>query len=209
MRDGRLHWKNRNLAGLTFGALTALHPVGSNGKKMSWAFSCQCGRITTKVGADVTKEAKRGGTPNCGCMSKQLMAAKNRTHGMTKHPAYWVWRSMQDRCRLPTHQAYHNYGARGIAVCAAWASFPQFWKDMGPTYLPGLTLEREDNNKGYSPENCSWATHKAQARNRRSSLAVDIPALSARTGIPRSTLYYRLNRGLSLTSSTADLDPAS
>lgn len=209
MRDGRLHWKNRNLAGLTFGALTALHPVGSNGKKMSWAFSCRCGRIVTKTGTDVTKEVKRGGTPNCGCMRKQLIAAKNRTHGMTKHPAYWVWRSMQDRCRLPTHQAYRNYGARGIAVCAAWASFPQFWKDMGPTYLPGLTLEREDNNKGYSPENCLWATRKAQARNRRSSLAVDIPALSARTGIPRSTLYYRLNNGLSLTSSTAALGPDS
>lgn len=200
MRDGSLHWKNRNLSGQTFGALVAIHPAGSDGKKMRWVFRCQCGQLTTKVGADVTKEVKRGGTPNCGCLSRRLISQKNRTHGMSKHPAYWVWRSMHDRCRLPTHQAYPNYGARGIRVHEEWQTFPNFWADMGPTYRTGLTLERKDNNAGYSKENCVWATRTAQAQNRRNSLTVNIPELSKQTGISRSTLYYRLSHGLSLTS---------
>ena len=209
MKDGSLHWKNRNLAGQTFGALVALHPTQSNGKKMRWAYRCQCGRIVEKVGADVTKELKRGGTPNCGCLSKQLVSKANSRHGMSKHPTYAVWRSMHDRCRLPTHKAYPNYGGRGIQVCEAWATFEGFWQDMGATYRPGLTLERRDNNAGYSKENCLWATYRTQARNRRNSLRVDIPTVSKRTGIPKSTLYYRLRNGLSMTSSTADPEQGS
>ena len=77
---------------------------------------------------------------------------------------------MKDRCALPTHQAWRNYGGRGITVCARWAeSFGNFWADMGPTYVPGLTLDRRDNEAGYSPENCRWTTYKVQANNRRVS----------------------------------------
>lgn len=203
MKDGRLHWINRDLGGQTFGALTALHPERSDGRKMHWRFLCTCGTQCVKVGADVTKEVKRGGTPNCGCLSAYLVRKANATHGMSKHPAYAVWASMRARCGRPTHVAWRNYGGRGITVCAAWQnSFDAFWADMGPTYAPGLTLDRIDNSRGYSPSNCRWAGWKAQARNRRGAQPVDIQALSEETGIPRSTLYYRLRRGLPLTSST-------
>ncbi len=119
---------------------------------------------------------------------------------MSKHPAYAVWRSMLDRCRLPQHQAYANYGGRGIKVCARWqASFENFWQDMGPTYRSGLTLERKNNARGYSPKNCMWATRTAQARNKRGNRMIDTPKgkmllseASELSGIGTTTLLYRV-----------------
>jgi hypothetical protein len=120
---------------------------------------------------------------------------------MSKHPAHWVWRSMIDRCRLPSHQAWHNYGGRGIPVCERWQqSFENFWVDMGPTYQPGLTIERRDNNAGYSPENCYWADRQTQARNTRVNRWIQTPdglmtvAEAAEcSGLGVTTLLYRLN----------------
>ena len=174
MKDGKLHWKNRDLTDQTFGMLTALHTTKSDGKKMRWMFRCSCGKAVEKVGAEVTKEVKRGGTPNCGCSTSRLMSEKNLRHGMSHHPAYAVWRSMLDRCRLPSHQAWHNYGGRGIAVCERWQdSFSNFWEDMGSTYQTRLTLERVNNMLGYSKENCVWATYTEQANNRRNNVPVE------------------------------------
>jgi predicted DNA-binding transcriptional regulator AlpA len=103
---------------------------------------------------------------------------------------------MLNRCYKEWDTAFKNYGARGIRVCKRWHTFENFWQDMGPTYCPGLTLERKNNNSGYSPENCEWATYTVQARNRRNSLRnINIPQLSAETGISRSTLYMRLKAG--------------
>lgn len=83
-------------------------------------------------------------------------------------------------------------------MCSRWQkSFENFWADMGATYKLGLTLERVNNAKGYSPANCVWATHKAQARNRRGGTLVDVALLSEKTGISKSTLYYRLAHGWS------------
>ena len=110
---------------------------------------------------------------------------------------------MLDRCRLPTHQAWHNYGARGISVCERWRQgFQNFWDDTGPGYRQGLTLERIDVNGNYTPENCTWATMKAQARNRRDNRIIgtifgDITVAEAaeRSGINYTTILYRLDQG--------------
>lgn len=127
----------------------------------------------------------------------------NKRHGMSRHPAYFVWRSMKCRCLLPTHHAWKNYGARGITVCDRWLeSFENFWADMGETYQPGLELERVDNDAGYMPENCKWATRTAQGRNRRTNVFVEtrdgkmlLVEAAEKSGIGKTTLHYRMRHG--------------
>lgn len=177
---------------------------GARKGKSIWAFRCVCGREVMLAATEAAKQRKRGVMTSCGCKRRETISAKNTTHGMSHHKAFHVWRSMNDRCHLPTHQAWRNYGARGITVCARWRqSFNAFWEDMGPTYREGLTLERLDNSAGYTPENCTWRGRVAQARNKRTNVRVSTPwgMLTAaeaadRAGLNRSTVYYRLAAGV-------------
>jgi hypothetical protein len=127
----------------------------------------------------------------------EFISTKNSTHGMSGHPAYSVYRSMIDRCRLPTHQAWRNYGGRGIQVCESWQrGFQYFWGDMADTYAPGLDLDRKDNDGPYSPENCHWVSRRQNSMNRRITIrVVDVPQLSRLSGIGKTTLYNRLKAG--------------
>jgi hypothetical protein len=123
-------------------------------------------------------------------------------------PLYWVWASMKDRCQNPNNRQWKDYGGRGIAVCDRWigrvVGFQNFAADMGDR-PKGTRLERIDNDKGYSPDNCCWATPKQQQRNQRVTRWVTIEGVRYRAvdlsdvaGIKTDAIVVRASRGLSL-----------
>ena len=202
-----------DLTGRQFHYLTVLYRVPNKTPKLArWRCRCICGQEVDVNAQDL--KHKGHSTKSCGCMKAKLIGDGNRTHGMSKHPAWAVWHSMKQRCLDPTHEAYHNYGGRGITICTEWLnSFEAFWRDMGPTYQSGLDLDRIDNNKGYSPDNCHWATRKANNRNNRTNRVIETPMgimtvseLSERTGIGETTLLYRLDHGWPTESLCAEPD---
>jgi hypothetical protein len=199
MPDGKPHHRSVDITGQQFGYLTALRYEGSDGRKSFWRVRCQCGSEVVRVAS----ELKKGNTRSCGCMRGRLRLERTKTHGMTTHKAFAVWQSMLDRCHLPSHRAYRNYGGRGIHVCAEWrGSFSTFWRDMGPSYQEGLTIDRRDNSAGYSKENCRWVDRRTQARNTRANRTIDTPAgpmllieAAEHSGINATTIAYRLDAG--------------
>jgi|ERR1035437_10001388 hypothetical protein len=121
------------------------------------------------------------------------------THGLSRTLTYNTWARMRTRCAHKEHKQYKDYGGRGIKVCARWSRYENFLSDMGEQ-PKGLTLERKNNNQGYSKSNCVWDTPKAQARNRRSNKLIThngetmcMSAWAERLGISRETLFRRLN----------------
>lgn len=128
-----------------------------------------------------------------------------QTHGfvVTHKKIYKIYFSMRSRCEKGTDPAYHRYGARGITVCKEWSTPEPFCRwAIENGYSPSLTLERKDNSKGYSPDNCIWATRTAQARNRRSNHMITIGGQTRPAAewieiykiLPRRA-YSRINRG--------------
>jgi hypothetical protein len=121
-------------------------------------------------------------------------------------PLYNVWAAMKYRCGNPRCSSYPSYGGRGITVCDRWRnSFEAFLADMGSTYGPGLSLDRIDNDSGYSPENCRWVTMHQQAGNKRNNhnLSLEgethtIAEWSRITGISDLTIDKRLRLGWSV-----------
>ena len=127
----------------------------------------------------------------------------NKTHGMTGTPEHKIWRGIKARCYIKSATGFKNYGGRGITVCKRWLnSFENFYKDMGLRPTGAHSLERVNNNAGYSKRNCVWAGRKTQSRNKRNTVKIyfrkqnlTIPEWSEITGITSNTLYRRMYRG--------------
>ena len=103
---------------------------------------------------------KRGQTRSCGCFA---------THGLGSNKFYQTWYGMLQRCTNLEHRSYKWYGARGITVCEEWQDVTNFvaWAESTHPNMEGYTLDRIDNDKGYSPENCTWSDKTTQAINQR------------------------------------------
>lgn len=99
-------------------------------------------------------------------MPKTHMHTANKFDNGKNKPLYQVWINMKQRCGNPNNGRYSDYGGRGITVCARWMVFENFMEDMGNP-PPKHTLDRIDNDKGYSKENCRWASVSTQNKNSR------------------------------------------
>lgn len=156
--------------GKRFGRLTVKEYKGMAPRRVPYVMcKCRCGNWTLASLVSV----RHGAIKSCGCLHSEVAAATakkhNRTHGLSKTRAYRMWRDMHTRCENPKFKFYRYYGGRGIRVCAQWTGkggFDVFIAEMG-TPKPGYTLERKDNDKGYSRDNCKWIPGKDQSKNRR------------------------------------------
>ncbi len=146
--------------GQVFGKRTVL-AIGKNvsKKRAQIVVKCSCGSPPKVIDMPYLRDNR---ADSCGCITKK----RTTIHGFSRSNIYTRWHHMMQRCYNPKHPSYPRYGARNITVCKRWHDPEYFIKDMLPTYKKCLHLEREDNDKGYSPNNCTWATRSQQAQNK-------------------------------------------
>lgn len=125
----------------------------------------------------------------------------NYKQGMRRTKLYGIWTAMLARCNNPNSAAYSSYGARGIKVCESWHQFTNFQADMGAP-KPGQSLDRIDNDQGYSKENCCWATRSQQNRNKRTNRVITVDGESKTmaewaeiSGLKLTTIWARIAKG--------------
>lgn len=124
---------------------------------------CECGNIV-----DVRKSSLTSSKViSCGCVQRGKDGIIHKRHNHYGTPIYQSWFAMKSRCLDKNNESYKNYQGRGITVCDKWLSFSGFYEDMGETYIEGYSIDRIDNYKGYSKDNCRWADYQTQAYNKR------------------------------------------
>lgn len=197
--------QRQDLTGKTFGRLTVIRffltkefPCGQ--KHSVWWCKCVCGKEKPVIDGELTS----GGTRSCGCLQREV-ASRNIRRRIVLHPSspiYDCWRAIKRRCYNENRTDYRFYGGRGIKLCERWMIFQNFHNDMFPTWKPGLTIDRIDNELGYSPDNCRWATRKEQSNNRRSNRLVtfngetkNCAQWAEQLGLSKFGVIYRLNAG--------------
>lgn len=197
-----------DLVGHRFGRLEVLEMV-YGGRNTKVRCRCDCGREITALAYNL----RSGNTASCGCLLRESRAETGRkagaitgrmnaTHGMSRTRTYVAWKEAKKRCHSPKNKRFPSYGARGIAVCERWReSFEAFLSDMGEC-PPGLTLERTDNNRGYEPGNCVWASRRQQVRNRRCNKATPdiVRAIRGRVAAGESPKALASEYGMSLSN---------
>lgn len=160
-----------DLTNQRFGRLLAIKlSERENNKRSYWVCKCDCGNLK-EVGIS---HLRSGATTSCGCYQKQKASESNHKHGGRGTSLYNRWKQMRHRCENPEHVSYRNYGARGIKVADEWKDYSVFkeWSELNG-YRESLTIDRTDNNKGYSPQNCRWVDHKTNSRNRRNTIRLE------------------------------------
>lgn len=188
------------MIGQRFGRLTVTGPAPDIKKSYRmWFCLCDCG-VKKAISQN---HLRRGSTKSCGCLSStEMLRQRSTKHGKYGQPIWAVWASMKQRCSDMSVRSYASYGGRGITVCDRWLeSFENFFEDMGDR-PEGLQLDRIDNNKGYSKENCRWVTPSQNCRNRRDTLFItfngatlSIMDWSDQIGVNTGTIRKRLKKG--------------
>lgn len=186
-----------DLTGMKFGKLTVLERAENDRfGNVRWVCQCDCygpNSIVTVRGYDL----KSGKTKGCGCLNNG-----HPKHGYRHTKLYKTWSNMRSRCNNPNCEYYYMYGGQGITVCDDWNDdfipFMEWALENG--YEEGLTIDRIDNELGYNPDNCRWATAKQQSNNRRNvpiySMNGEAHTLSEWcdiVGLPRNVVYTRIH----------------
>ena len=203
--------------GFRYGKLTVFQRADNRGNQSRYRSLCDCGNTTESFGFTL----KTGSAKSCGCVAAQKAkdrwknpsdemrqkardACSNRTHSLSKHPAYRAWADMRSRCENPRNKFFPSYGGRGIYVCQRWQDSANFIADMLPTWRKGLQLGRIDNDGPYSPDNCRWETPVQNQNNKSNNVWLDTPlgrmtvSQAGRAfGLTHGCLKYRLSVGKS------------
>ena len=188
-----------DLTGIRVGKLIVIGPAERKNGRTAWHCKCDCGNETTVL----TQQLTHGLTKSCGCYQKERASETFKRHGMYGTRLYRIWSNMIQRCSNPKNNAYLMYGAKGVSVCAEWKVFNAFcqWA-MSNGYDDGLSIDRIDNSKGYSPDNCRWATSQEQTDNRVCVRYVffngktqTLKKWAEETGIPYDRLSWRIRNG--------------
>ena len=176
-------YKFLNLTGHVFTRLTVL---GYAGKASSfdhlWWVQCECGTIKTARSHNL----RNGSATSCGCRKQEVTGNRSRTHGQSTTDTYHIWERVRRRCFSVSSPDYPDYGGRGITLCQGFCDFTVFAEQMGNRPTKAHSIDRIDNEQGYTcgqcvecvantwTMNCRWATPKQQARNRRSNHQITI-----------------------------------
>lgn len=196
-----------DLSGKRFGKLTVIKvgnpQIQSNGKPQKrWLCKCDCGNKLLVC----TSSLNSGHTTSCGCIKRHVLADKTRKHGKVGTRIYREYMGIKARCYNKNYPGYKNWGGRGIDVCDEWRGehgFENFYNwSMNNGYSDNLTIDRIDNSKGYSPQNCRWTTQIVQANNTRTNVYIEyrgkIQSLSnwcRELNLEYNMIYLRYRRG--------------
>lgn len=204
-----------DITGMRFGRLSVLHldkSTDAPNMKRRWVCLCDCGNMITARGDCL----KGGKVKSCGCYQREIASMLRKgnhdiKHGYSRDRLFNIWYLMKYRCDDESSPAFKNYGGRGITVCKEWSdgwiSGYEAFKEwaMNNGYTDNLTLDRIDNNSGYSPKNCRWVSNDVQANNKRNNVLyrydgkqMTLAQIAKEFGIRYKTLWRRIQLGHSI-----------